>query len=203
MTVEQTKKCTWCGVDKEITTCFHKTYKKEGSYAGRCKDCCLKRQRELSKLNPEASKRRSKKSVDKFRKLNPEKWKELTKRHREKNKLSIAIKNKKWREENKEILREKKRIYTLNNKSLLSEKNKKYNSKPENKIKKNIKAREFYKEKIRDPHFKLIKTLRSRISLILKKNGYTKKTKTYGMLGEEYSVVKSYIERQFKCVCLR
>lgn len=49
-----------------------------------------------------------------------------------------------------------------------------------------------------DPLYKLKHNLRSRTSLAFKNKGYSKNTKTQEMLGVDWEVSKTHIERQFK-----
>tara|TARA_B100000963_G_scaffold65939_1_gene54154 strand:+ start:4687 stop:4890 length:204 start_codon:yes stop_codon:yes gene_type:complete len=49
-----------------------------------------------------------------------------------------------------------------------------------------------------NPLYKLSETIRPRISVAFKNKGYTKKSKTYKLLGVEYSIVKKFLESKFE-----
>ena len=84
---------------------------------------------------------------------------------------------KKWFEDNKEYRKEYK---------------KKYNSK--NKEKRN----EFRKNKRKNNTiYKIKENIRCRISLSIKNKGFTKKSKTFEILGCEYNVLKEYLQSKF------
>jgi hypothetical protein len=59
-------------------------------------------------------------------------------------------------------------------------------------------SRKYQKERRSiDPLFRLSNTLRSRTYLAFKHKGYSKSSKTREMLGAEFELVKSHIEKQF------
>lgn len=123
-----------------------------------------------------------------FNKKNKE-WKQsLTKAEK------IIIKNdlKKWKEENKDRIEDYTKKYRKENYERLNQKRKEWRERNKDNINKN---RILRKEK--DPIYKLSETIRPRISVAFKSKGYTKKSKTYKLLGEEYSNVKKFLESKF------
>ena len=81
----------------------------------------------------------------------------------------------------KEKIREYLKQYRINNKKKISE----------------IRSRYQKKRRKVDKLFKLTKSIRSRISRNLKDKGYTKKSRTYEILGCTYEEFKIHLENQF------
>jgi len=131
----------------------------------------------------------TKKYKIKYRKKNKEKISELAKKYREKNKEKINKYLSHWRKINKE----KTEQYYQKNK----ETNKRY-------IKNNIdKIRErrnkyFRIRKNNDPLFKLSCNLRTLIGISLTNNGYSKKSKSYEILGLTFDELLLYFEGLFE-----
>ena len=138
---------------------------------------------------------------------NKDKIREKRKEYYEANK----DKAKAYYEANKDKIREKDKerhkAYYEANKDKIREQRKAYREANKDKIKA---YREANKEKIRlyqkewtikkrkeDPLFKLQKNIRSLILDKIKKKGYTKKSKTYQILGCTYEEFKEHLERQF------
>jgi len=90
--------------------------------------------------------------------------------------------DKKYRQINKNIIKENKKEYYEINKNIIKENKKKYNKN----------RREI------DPLFKLKGNIKSLIYISIKKQGYTKKSKTFEILGCECKEFKLHLERQFK-----
>lgn len=109
--------------------------------------------------------------------------------------------NKQWCQENKEQLKEKQKKWCQENKEQRKEYQKQYQKQyeQENKYKRNEYKKEYQKERRKtDVLFKLKHNLRSRTYQAFKNKGYSKNTKTQEVLGVEWKVVKTHIERQFK-----
>ena len=143
-----------------------------------------------------------------YRENNKEKIKEINKKggkkYKTKNKEKILLNQKEYRENNKEKIKE----YRENNKEKIKENNYKYYE--ENKELLKPLQKEYYKnnkDKIReykntykknrilnDPLFKLKENIKTSIYIVLKRNGYTKKSKTEQILGCSYEEFKSHIE---------
>jgi hypothetical protein len=135
----------------------------------------------------------TKKYKIKYRKKNKEKINELVKKYREKNKEKINKYLSEWRKINKE----KTEQYYQKNKEKNKENNKRY-------IKNNIdKVRErrnkyFRIRRNNDPLFKLSCNLRTLIGISLTNNGYSKKTKSYEILGITFDELLLYFEGLFE-----
>jgi len=180
---KQMKTCSKCKIEKPLTE-FHK--KKAGKYGVRavCKLCAKA-----------------------YYKANKDKLKAYSKAYQEANKDKVRV----WYEANKDKIKERKKAYDKAYREANKDKIKAYREANKDKIKEQIKAyHEANKQKIRlyqkewtikkkkeDPLFKLQKNIRSLILDKIKKKGYTKKSKTYQILGCTYEEFKEHIERQF------
>lgn len=173
--------------------------------------------------NKEKIKETSKKNRAKKYKRNPEKTKENKKRWYEKNKEKITQeskkrykenpekiqqKNKKWREQNKEKLRISKKQYLEENKEYYKEYYRNYYLENKDKIKEKqsenkdtIRENQKHYSKNRrdsDPLYKITGNLRRMISRAFNRNGYTKESKTFEILGCSFEDFKTYIESKFE-----
>ena len=143
-----------------------------------------------------------------YREQNKDKIKEInkkgSKKYKGKNKTIIIEKQKQYREDNKDNLqlyrdnnKEKINIinseYYQNNKELLLEKQKNYNQINKEKINK-YKNEWTKNKKLTDPLYKLKTSIRTSIYIALKRNGYTKKSKSNDILGCSFEYFKSHIE---------
>lgn len=109
---------------------------------------------------------------------NKPKVKEAKKRYYQKYKNHIKAKSKKWYLENTEIALKRKKEYSKNNRDLINEhKRKRYKS---------------------DIMYKLGRKISGFILKALKRNGYTKKSRAYEILGCSFEEFKFYIELQFQ-----
>ncbi len=117
---------------------------------------------------------------------------------------------KKYREENKEVLKEKRTKYYIENSETLKEKSSKFREENRELVNKN--KREYYRksenrEKVNyyiknkrdnDYLFKTSSNIRSLIRKSIKEGNYTKKCKTYEILGCSFEEFKLYIETKFE-----
>jgi hypothetical protein len=127
----------------------------------------------------------------------------INKENKDKNKDKIELQQKEYRIKskehkrlynflNKERIKEKSREYRELNKDIIYEKRKLYRIKNKDKI------NDYRKKKLlNDPLFKLSHTIRNSIKNSIKKQGYSKKSKTYIILGCSYEFFKTYIEDKF------
>ena len=104
----------------------------------------------------------------------------------------IKVESKEYRLNNSEKIKELQRIYYLNNREKLLKKVKIYVSKNKEKRNKNQ-----AKRKLIDPLFKLKCNTYNLVYISLKKQGYSKKSKTYKILGCTFEEFKLYIENKF------
>jgi hypothetical protein len=128
-----------------------------------------------------------------YRKNNKDRVKEIQKKSYNKNINVIKNKNitksneikeysKKYRETNKEKLKKDKKLWYLNNKDKVKEQVKKYQK----------------LRKSNDPIFKLKANIRTMLSNILAKRGFTKKSNTFDIVGCSYGEFILYIESKFE-----
>ena len=145
--------------------------------------------------------------------------KQYNKQYREFNKETIQEYKKEWYEKNKETVKENVKKYKEENKEVLKEKNKKYREENKDKIKKwkeenkekikeqRKKYREQNKDKINqyenkkrkeDPLYGLRNNIRSSITTMLHRKGYSKNSKTIEILGCSFEEFFLYLESKFE-----
>jgi hypothetical protein len=120
---------------------------------------------------------------------NKEKVQDNVKKYKEENKEIIREKNKKYREENKERIKKWKE----ENKEKIKEQRKKYREQNRNKINQYEK-----KKRKEDPLYWLRNNIRSRITTMLNRKGYTKNSKTIEILGCSFEEFFLYLESKFE-----
>ncbi len=127
----------------------------------------------------------------------------------DKNKENVIENNKNWVKNNPEKVKQQKINYRVSNKDKINEDNEnyrklnfdkiklyqnEYTKKSENKLKRRI----YKKQKLKDPLYKLKHNIGVAIRESFRKNGYTKKSRSYEILGCTYDEFKQYIENKFK-----
>ena len=129
--MENLKRCTKCGEEKELDK-FYKNKTHKDSLSSECKICILKRTIEWYKNNPEKAKinRRN------YYKNNPEKAKMQAKKWRENNPKKVKEKNKRYYQKNLEKIKKYKKEWEKNNREKINENHKKYCKNNSDKIKK-------------------------------------------------------------------
>lgn len=133
------------------------------------------------KTNKERYEKNKEEILEKQRKHHNENKTEINKRKRElaeKNKVKIKEQKKKYREKNKDKIKEQKKIYRQENKV-------KYNEYRRNKKK-------------TDLLYKLTCSIRTLISNSIIRSGYSKKSRTYQILGCTFEEVKIHLENKFE-----
>jgi len=173
------KKCTKCGEVKSLDDFCDLKSSKDGKQF-RCKIC-----------NKE------------YRKKNKEKIIEYKKNYYKKNKQEIQIKIKEYSNKNKESLKVYRKLYYQKNSKDIKQKVKVYKQKNPNakKIwKENNKEKvkkSFQKwnksQRLHNPLYRLKRRIRSNISDSLKRQGYSKNTKTYNILKCEFDFFMNWI----------
>jgi len=163
-----TKICTKCNVSKSYIE-FTKDKRAKDGLGSECKLCNKKNYYENTE------KERNRKKV--YLSENKEKLKDYYDQYYEKNRNSKLEKCKEYREENKDLIRERGKLYYVSNKDSIK------------------KQRD--KRKSNDPLFKLICNTRTLILTVIKNNGYSKKSRTYKILGCTFEEFKYHIENQF------
>jgi hypothetical protein len=104
---------------------------------------------------------------------------------------------KEWRENNVDHLKEYSKNRYEENKESISENKKVWRENNKDKI--NEYRREYQKSRLsKDPLYKLSSSIRNRIGLSFKRNGYTKNSSTYEILGCSFEDFKLYLQDLFK-----
>jgi hypothetical protein len=128
----------------------------------------------------------------KYNKKYTENNKEKIKEYYETNKEKI----KKYQENNKQKIIKNSKIYYKNNKLKLNQKSKEYYKNNKEKINKNCVNYQKLRISI-DYLYKLTCNVKTLIRMSIKKQGFTKKSKTFQILGCSYEDFKQHLERQF------
>lgn len=126
----------------------------------------------------------------------------------EENKKSLLDSSKNYYLNNKDKISKTKKLYREKNKNHLSEYRKKYyveninrhkETSKSNYLKNKKKILSKYKERLNnDPLFRFIQNLKCNVRNSLTKTGYSKKTRTFEIIGMEFDQFREYIEIQFK-----
>ena len=184
------KVCSKCVEVKPLSE-FDKDKKTKDGLSYRCKSC----KKAYREANKEKIKSYSKTYNKAYREANKEKIKayqevnkEKIKAYREANKERTKSYNKAYYEANKE----KRKTYYEANKEKERARRKAYYEANREKINNRKKKR-----KKTDYLFKLRESIRSLIRKSINRKGYTKKSRTYELLGCTYEEFKKHIERQF------
>jgi len=121
----------------------------------------------------------------KYFETNKESIKQYKKDYYIKNKESIKMKQQLYYQTNKDNIINSAKNYYDKNKEIINDRNKKY-------------YKDYVKrQKLIDPLFKLKCRLISNISTHIKNGGYTKKSRTYEILGCSYEEFKQYLESKW------
>lgn len=134
------------------------------------------------KIYVELNKERLSLQKKQYREENKEKIREQKKLARERDKEKLKEKSRLYYEQNKERIKQKNRLYAQQNKDKLRETNRKYRS----------------EKKSTDPFYKFKINIRKLILESVKRNGYSKKTKTHQILGCSFEEFRDHIEKQFE-----
>jgi len=171
------KLCTKCNIEKEIEL-FVKDKRLTSGYISTCLDC---------------KRIMNNKHNQKYRSNNREICKQRSKEYRDNNVIKEKTRSTEYRNKNRNELNNKKCAYYHLNKLDISLKNK-LNRKILNERQRIYKAN----RKIVDPLYKLSLNIRSLIIINIKKQGYSKKSKTHEILGCSFEEFKLYLESKFE-----
>ena len=183
------KICSKCSEEKMIDEFYKRKSNKDGHH-GVCKVCYDNRIKENIEKNPESRKNSIKKYNDKV----IEKHKEYYQKNKEKIK---ARSSKRYIEKVKPNITEDDRI-----KHRLRVK--KYRDENPDKVKtqyinnKENRRLWYNNKRLTDPTFRLSTNIRSLIRICIKKRGYTKKSRTFEILGCSFEEFKLYLESKFE-----
>ena len=162
------KVCSKCNIEKPLDDFYLEKRNKSG-LMGSCKECFNLKQKEWRKEN-----------IDFFL--------EREKKYREKNYKNIVISNKKNYINNVDKINERNREWRKNNSLKSKNFSKKWRENNPDKIKK-------YQQ---IPEKKISHNMRCRISQFLKISDFTKKNKTFEIVGCSPQLLKEHLEKQFK-----
>lgn len=116
-----------------------------------------------------------------WKSTNNDKVKESSKNYREKNKDKSYALSKAWAQRNKQRVNESAKRYRDKNRELCQERTTAWKR----------------EARISDPLFALRERIRGGINKALRKNGYTKRSRTHEILGCDWAFFKVHIEKQF------
>jgi len=195
------KICTKCKEEKELIN-FSKRKDSKDGYKNQCKICfgIIKKkyyENNLEKIlkygkqyrNDNSDKLKEKDLIRNKNEYRKSYQKENGKNYWIKNKELLSIRNKKYREDNIEQIKEQAKIYYNNNKNGIIKQYVLDN-------RKKINAYQVQKRKT-DALFKLRCCITSNIYGAIKRQGYSKNTKTYQILGCTFEEFKQHLEKQF------
>jgi hypothetical protein len=196
------KVCGVCKIDKKIED-FGKDSRKKDGLKYLCKKCFNKKYK-MSKEDKKNYYQKNKHKWSEYYLENKDEISEYKKEYREINKDYLKEKAKEYVENNKENLKVKWEIYRNknkvkikewfeNNKEYRKDYKKEYNNKNKSKRSQSRKNR-----RSNDIIYRIKENIRCRISLSIKGKGFKKKSKTYTIIGCEYSELKSYLESKFE-----
>lgn len=147
---------------------------------------------------------KNKEKMKQYAEENKEHIKEYKKKYRSKNSDLIKIKQKKYVNENREALTIKWKEYRDNNQDTISnwfennkEHRKVYKKEYANKNKK-IRNNKRKQRKETDTLYKISENMRARISTIFRNKKFTKRSKTFEILGCSFDEFKVYLELKFE-----
>lgn len=182
---EELKKCGNCNETKKF----------KEFYAGRpeCRECTKANRNKKYKENPEKQKELSKKHrlenreacneyLKDWREKNIEYYKQYNKKKWKENKKELSLLNKKYREKHRDKLNKYTRLYYTRNKRELNKKNLIYQKERERK----------------DPVYKAIRRLRNRTTQAFRRSDWSKSKKNEELLGCNFEKAIEHIESQFK-----
>ena len=170
------KICTKCKEEKELSK-FYKNKKGKFGVHAVCKICTKICWEKYYKENKEKKLNNDKK----YREKNKEKIIKYQKEYRKTQQKKISKSNKKYYKKNKQKINKKNKQWRKKNNVYIKRWKKKYRNKNREKINKH-----FNKKKKTDALFRVSCIMRSMIWRSLNEQGYSKKTKTYNILGIKY-----------------
>lgn len=159
----------------------YKKWRKE--YYQKNKEKEKENSKEYAKNNPDKKKKYNKKYYEKNSEI-------LIKKSSEQNKKPIR---KKWKDDNNEYLSNYNKKYKEDNKEKINEQRKDYREKNKEKI--NEDRRNRMKS---DPLYRISTNVRNIVKYSIRRMGYTKRSKTYKILGCSFEEFKLHIESQFE-----
>lgn len=190
--MKQTKICTKCYEEKPLLE-FNNGKQYYDGKTPSCKSCIKK----AKQIYYEKHKNNIKLKVKAYSIKQSDKISKNKKKYYDDNKETIQKKQKAYKELNKQKIDTYMNSWRQINKEKINKTQKKWIEINKDKIKM-IKQKYRKKRKENDPLFKLTENIRTTICNSLKRNGYTKKSKTFQILGCTYDEFKQHLEKQFQ-----
>lgn len=208
------KTCRRCSQEKPLAE-FHKETRSSDGVKPYCKNCIKKEGEKYRKKNKEEIKIKKKQYYLK----NKESINNRKKQHYQDNKEQILKKNKQYRQDNKEQIKKQKKEYQRNNKEYLKEYLREYYSGNKQRLK--TKSKQYYldnKEKVKqyrqdnkeylneynvqyvkqrcanEPLYRFKRNLRNLVSNSIKRQGYSKKSKSFEILGCSFEHLMNWLD---------
>jgi len=219
------KICKTCKIEKSLDN-FHKRNSAKDGHCNICKNCRKIETTQYFETHKEVILEKCKYRRENnpiYKEYMKNYLKDYVPKYLIENKEKIVIRTKKYKEENKETIKIKTKIYIIKNHDLLTEKGKIYRE--NNREKENKRIRKYYNENKKqvleraslyrkehpekmkgygmkrrkiDPLYKLNCNMRSRINHYLKVVNFSKKNKTFDLIGITPEELKLYLENLFK-----
>jgi len=180
----KTKVCNKCKIKKSLDK-FDKDNRSKNGIQSICKSC-----RKIYRLE---NKNKIKNEFENWKNKNNEHYKDYKKNYNLKYKNENKQWKKEWYEKNKEIIREKRKIKYQTNKEEINKKNKEWREK-------NPEYRSLYEvnRRKKDILYKIITNIRSLIRISFTRQGFSKKSKTYQILGCSFEELQKYLFKNIK-----
>lgn len=182
------KKCIICCEEKELIQFGNKKTSKDGKNT-KCKKCCSIYNKKYRQLNGDKILEKESKYRDKIDKKTR---KEYDYEYRRKNHKKILEREAKYREENREKYREYDKNYYLLNKEKIKKNNNLYAKNNREKVNYRHNNR-----KKNDIIYRLSCNIRNYINRSINGRNYTKKSKTYEIVGCSADFLKGFLEAKF------
>lgn len=184
--IMETKVCNRCKVEQPIRDFYKEKHGKFG-HKSICKKCINSQCRLYRETYPQKIIESKQKSYQKHKKSNLEKGKI----YRNDNKESILQRQKSYREKNREKLKQQYRLHYEKNKIKIKQKCKFYREKYSKQLYQNFRNR-----LNNDKFFKFKYQIRNLIRTSIKHKGYSKKSKTFQLLGCSMDQLYEYLGQQ-------
>ena len=196
-----TKTCNTCKVIKPMVEMVKNNRIKCG-YSSICKKCLnnknnTKEQQEKTKLRSRTYKAKNQDKIrslnERYRLVNVEKIREYQKTYRLKNTEKLREYKEEWNRANPEYQKHYNNEYYAQNKEYIKAQSKTYVHSNRDKVRTYFRTR-----KSNDSLFKLRHTIGNSILKAFKRNGFSKNSKTVGILGCSFLELKTHLESKFE-----
>lgn len=203
--MSEQKICPRCGESYPLTeNYFNRHSRSKSGFDTYCKNC----KREIDKNYYQKNKKEIYESHKAYQKSNPDKVKQARKEYREKNKEKISEYKRNYYENNKEEILKKQKYYYNENKEKILKRDKEYQNANKERIKQFQKdwfkanKETIYKKRAErmksDPTFAMRQRIRWNISNSFRKNGYTKRSQAYKIIGLPYDELIPYLLKTYE-----